>query len=74
MFLLPRISHEEHQTEWKNNTILINYTLIFSSSELQTVIVQIKRKAFDVLHQRRARAAQELRYSALEVEYTTSSG
>jgi len=25
--------------------------------------------AFDVLHQRRARAAQELRYSALEVEH-----
>jgi hypothetical protein len=25
---LTRISHEEHQTEWKNNTILINYTLI----------------------------------------------
>jgi hypothetical protein len=24
---------------------------------------------FDVLHQRRARAAQELRYSALEVEH-----
>jgi hypothetical protein len=21
--------HEEHQTEWKNNTILINYTLIY---------------------------------------------
>ena len=26
---LARISHEEHQTEWKNNTILINYTLIY---------------------------------------------
>ncbi len=27
--LLARISYEEHQTEWKNNTILINYTLIY---------------------------------------------
>jgi hypothetical protein len=26
---LARISHEEHQPEWKNNTILINYTLIY---------------------------------------------
>jgi hypothetical protein len=50
-------------------TISTNYTLIVLSSELQTVIVQNKKKAFDVLHQRRARAAQELRYSALEVKY-----
>jgi hypothetical protein len=35
---------------------------------LQTVIAQNK-KAFDVLHQRRTIAAQELRYSALEVEH-----
>ncbi len=53
----------------EKNTILINYTLIYLNSELQTVIVQNKRKAFDVLHQRRTRAAQELRYSALEVEH-----
>jgi hypothetical protein len=26
---LTCISHEEHQTEWKNNMILINYTLIY---------------------------------------------
>jgi hypothetical protein len=26
---LTRISHEEHQTECKNNTILINSTLIY---------------------------------------------
>ncbi len=26
---LARISHEEYQTKWKNNTILINYTLIY---------------------------------------------
>jgi hypothetical protein len=31
--------------------------------------VQNKKKAFDVLHQWRSRAAQELRYSALEVEH-----
>ncbi len=36
---------------------------------MQTVIVQNIKKAFDVLHQRRARAAHELRYSALEVEH-----
>jgi hypothetical protein len=36
---------------------------------LQIVIVKNKKKAFDVLHQRRARAAQELRYSVLEVEH-----
>jgi len=23
------MSHEEHQTEWKNNMILINYTLFY---------------------------------------------
>jgi len=27
--ILTRISHEEHQTEWKNNTTLINDTLIY---------------------------------------------
>ena len=27
--ILARISHEEHQTEWKTNTILIDYTLIY---------------------------------------------
>ena len=27
--ILSRISHEEHLTEWKNNTILINYTLFY---------------------------------------------
>jgi hypothetical protein len=36
---------------------------------LQTVIVKNNKKAFDVLHQRRARATHELRYSALEVEH-----
>ncbi|MEE8552769.1 MAG: hypothetical protein V3S72_05665 [Desulfobacterales bacterium] len=31
--------------------------------------MQNKKKAFDVLHQRRSRVAQELCYSALEVEH-----
>jgi hypothetical protein len=67
--ILARISHEEHQTEFKNNSILVNNTLIY----LKCVIADCKRakykKAFDALHQRRTRAAQKLRYSALKVEH-----
>ena len=40
-----------------------------SCSKLQTVIGPNKKIVFDVLYQRRARAAQEQRYSALEVKY-----
>jgi hypothetical protein len=31
--------------------------------------MQNRKRAFDVLHQRRARAVQELRYLALEVKH-----
>ncbi len=58
----------------KNNTILINYTLIYLKIGIVVCNSEKLKKEFDVLHQRRASAAQELRYSALEVEYTTSSG
>jgi hypothetical protein len=36
---LARISHEEHQAEWKNNTILKIMHKFISISELQTLIV-----------------------------------
>ena len=52
----------------KNNTIFINYKLIcfkFGIADSNSA----KKKAFDVLYQRRARAAQEQRYSTLEVEH-----
>ena len=39
-----------------------------SCSKLQTVIVLNRKIVFDVLYQRRARAAQEQRYSTLEVK------
>ena len=63
---IARISHEEHQTEWKDNTILINYTLIYLEFGIADCS-SAKKMAFDVLHQRLTRAAHELRYSALEV-------
>ncbi len=67
--LITRISHKEHQTELKNDTLLTNYTLIYLKFEIADCNSAKLKKAFDVLHQRRARAAQELRYSAFEVEH-----
>jgi hypothetical protein len=45
-----RIYHEEHQTEWKNNTILINDTLIYLKFGIADCNSAKYKKTFDVLH------------------------